>query len=149
MEINIPIEAFIPHYYIPDEQEKINVYQKLAGSEDEAILAEFEEDLVEEYGELPEQVQNLFRVLRLKMACRRAGVLRVKAEVVGTKTDIVLSLAKRVKAEHLIPMLARNAKWKVSGQSVRIHQADLGKDWFSALKGDIEVMKVKKKKGKG
>ena len=140
VEINIPIEAFVPSYYIPDEQEKISIYQKLAGSEDEAILKEFEEDLIEEYGEMPAQVKNLFRVLRLKMVCRRAGITRVKAE----GKDIVLSLAARVKAENIIPMLQANPKWKVSGQNVRISIKDLGEDWFEGLKGDVGKIKNKK-----
>jgi transcription-repair coupling factor (superfamily II helicase) len=146
VEINLPIEAFIPGYYIPDEQEKINVYQKLAGSEDEAILAEFEQDLTEEYGEMPIQVLNLFKVLRLKMSCRRAGITRVKAEVSGKRLDIVLSLAKRVTAEHLLPMLAKNPKWKVSGETLRTDQSNLGEDWFGNLKDNIEVIGVKKVK---
>jgi len=144
VEINLPIEAFIPGYYIPDAEEKINIYQKLAGSEDESILAEFENDLLEEFGEMPDQVKNLFQVLRLKMACRRAGVVRMKSEVKGASSDIVLTLAARVKAEHIIPMLAKNAKWRVSGQTLRIPQKDLGENWFTKLKEDIEAIKVKK-----
>ncbi len=144
VEINLPVEAYIPGFYIPDEQEKINVYQKLAGSQDEAILAEFEADLKEEYGELPDQVRNLFRVLRFKLACRKAGVTRVKAEIKGLKNDIVFTLAERVKAEHIIPLLAKNSKWKVSGQTLRIDQKDLGEDWFATLKENVETIKVKK-----
>ena len=78
------------------------------------------------------------------MAARRAGVTRVKAEIKGAKTDIVLALAERVKAEHIIPMLAKNPKWKVSGQTLRIDQADLGAGWFVKLKEDVESIKVKK-----
>ncbi|MDP7069607.1 MAG: helicase-related protein, partial [Candidatus Peribacteraceae bacterium] len=80
VEILLPVQAMLPSYYIPDEQERISVYQKLAGSEDEAILKEFEQDLIDEYGNLPDNVQNLFAVLHLKIACRRGGVLRVKSE---------------------------------------------------------------------
>ncbi|HLC76425.1 MAG TPA: transcription-repair coupling factor [Candidatus Peribacterales bacterium] len=144
IEINLPVEAYIPGFYIPDEQEKINVYQKLAGSEDESILAEFEQDLLEEYGEMPKQVISLFHILRFKMVCRRAGVTRVKAEVKGKSNEIVLTIAARVQAEHIIPMLAKNPKWKVSGQTLRIDQKDLGEDWFMGLKADVEAMKVKR-----
>jgi transcription-repair coupling factor (superfamily II helicase) len=170
IEINLPIEAYIPSFYIPDEQEKINAYQKLAGSEDEEILAEFEEDLLEEFGEMPRQVIDLFRILQFKMTCRRAGVTRVKAEISGKRTEIVLSLAARVTAKHLLPMLAKNAKWKISGSTLRIDQADLGglanrssaltetnKDdelsntktnqrsegWFEGLRKDVEAIQTK------
>src|SRR3990167_4929769 len=99
VEIQLPVKALIPPYYIPDEQEKISVYQKLASSENEEILQEFENDLKEEYGELPNEVENLFSILRLKLVARRAGVQRIKMEDVSkTQRDIVLSLAARVTA---------------------------------------------------
>ena len=47
VEILLPVSAMLPNYYIPDEQERISVYQKLAGSEDEKILKEFEQDLLD------------------------------------------------------------------------------------------------------
>ncbi|MFA7682372.1 MAG: TRCF domain-containing protein, partial [Candidatus Peribacteraceae bacterium] len=122
VEILLPVEAMIPTFYIPDEQEKISVYQKLAGSEDEAILKEFEEDLLDEYGPPPQPVQNLFEVLRLKIACRRSGVVRVKEESGSQKgdTEIVLALSARVTAKEIMQLLAVNHHWRVSGSTLRI-----------------------------
>lgn len=148
VEINLPVEAFIPSFFVPDEQEKISVYQKLAGSQEEEILKEFEEDLAEEYGSLPRQVENLFRVLRLKMACRRAGVLRVKAEGKKEKVDIVLMLAPHVTAKQIVPMLSKNDKWKISGSTLKISQMDLGERWLEGLKRDVELLAPKKKQKK-
>ena len=149
VEILLPVEGFIPSYYVPDEQEKIAVYQKLAGSDTEEILKEFEDDLTEEYGEPPRQVENLFRILRLKMSCRRAGVQRIKAEIHSSKTYIILTLAARVTAKHIIPMISKNPKWKISGSTLKIDKEDLGDQWFKMLKDDIErivTRKMKKKK---
>ena len=146
-EINLPIEAYIPNFYIPDEQEKISVYQKLAGSYSEEILKEFEEDLEEEFGTPPKQVGGLFRILRLKMVCRKAGVMRIKMEggKVGSQ-EVVVTLHPRVTAKHIVPLLAKNDKWKVVGSSLRIKKDDLGESWFAALKKDMEVLVGKKQK---
>ena len=128
MEILLPVEALIPSFYIPDSDEKISVYQKLAGSEDEQTLAEFEQDLVEEYGELPQPVRSLFEVLRLKLACRRAGVVRVKAEDRGrTARDIVLTLSSRVQATDIFRLLQVNSHWKISSNTLRIPEEELSK----------------------
>jgi transcription-repair coupling factor (superfamily II helicase) len=121
VEIQVPLEAFIPSFYIPDEKERISVYQKLAASEDEEILSEFEADLREEYGEPPEQVQNLFHVLRLKMACRRAGVQRVKVE----QHEIVLTLTPRVTAKEIMQLLETHGDWKISGSTLRVPESAL------------------------
>lgn len=156
VEILLPVEALIPSFYIPDSDEKISVYQKLAGSEDEAMLAEFEQDLLDEYGELPRQVQNLFSVLRLKLACRKAGVLRVKAEDRGRNgRDVVLSLSPRVEAMDIMRLLQANPHWKISSNTLRIDQVELEKraggvhilpELTEAVKRLIRAPKEKQKK---
>ncbi len=150
VEIQLPLEAFIPSFYITESEEKISVYQKLAGSEDETILGEFEQDLREEYGEPPAQVQNLFAILRLKMACRRGGVVRLKAEDTGRKeTEIVLTLAPFVTAKEIMQLLSVNSQWKISGSTLRINQSALlakDKDWVAELRMEVEALAKKKEK---
>lgn len=159
VEILLPVEALLPTFYIPDSDEKISVYQKLAGSTDEATLAEFETDLREEYGELPKQVQNLFAVLRLKLACRKAGVLRVKSEDrTRTAKDIVLTLHSRVEAMDIMRLLQVNPQWKISSNTIRIAEEEITKgsengEWLDRLTEDIKRLiktpKEKKQKAVG
>ena len=131
VEIQLPVEALIPSFYITDTEEKISVYQKLSGSEEESILKEFEADLRDEYGEPPKQVMRLFDLLRLKMACRRAGVIRVKAEDSGSiktpKNEIVLTLRPRVQAMDIMRILQVNPQWRISGNTLRIAEAEIEK----------------------
>jgi transcription-repair coupling factor (superfamily II helicase) len=152
VEILLPFQALIPTYYIPDEQEKISVYQKLAGSEDEAILKEFEQDLGEEYGKLPKEVQNLFAVLRLKMVCRRAGVTRVKVEESGQgRKEVVLTLSPRVTAQEIMQLLRVNPQWRITGSMLRLDEEGIiragGKNdvqWMAVLAKQVEALQTKK-----
>lgn len=154
VEILLPVEALLPSYYIPDSGEKISVYQKLASSESDEMLSEFETDLREEYGELPRQVKNLFSVLRLKLACRQAGVVRVKAEDRNrTERDIVLTLSPRVTAAEIMQLLRVNSQWKISSNTLRISESELeraagSKEYLRELTEEIAALKkVKKEKG--
>ncbi len=153
IEIILPFEALIPSFYIPDEQEKISVYQKLAGSEDEAMLADFGEDLREEYGPLPKQAESLLSVIRLKMACRRAGVVRIKMDTVSAaKRDIVVSLAPRVTATEIMQLLHICPQWRIVGTTLRISESDLKKaaqtdEWLPELTVQISSL-IQKKKSK-
>ncbi|MEK7591050.1 MAG: transcription-repair coupling factor [Patescibacteria group bacterium] len=150
VEIQLPVEALIPAYYIPDEQEKISVYQKLASSENEDILQEFENDLHEEYGELPREAQNLFAILRLKLAARRSGVQRIKMEELSkTHRDIVLTLAPRVTAKEIMQLLAKETQWRITGSALRIDEEELmkrspGGDFVSRLTEEISLLEKKK-----
>jgi transcription-repair coupling factor (superfamily II helicase) len=146
VEILLPVEALLPSFYIPDSGEKISVYQKLAGCESEQILAEFEADLRDEYGEPPQPVQSLFQVLRLKLACRKAGVLRVKAEDRGKSArDILVTLSPRVGAMDIMRLLQLNPQWKISSSTLRIAEEEIVKraadgDWLRELTDEIAVL---------
>ncbi len=154
IEIILPFEALIPSFYIPEEQEKIGIYQKLAGAEDEAILAEFENDLLEEYGKLPQQVIHLLNIIRLKMACRRSGVTRVKSDEVSKgKREVVLTLNPRVTAAEIMQLLQVNPQWRISSQTLRINEADLirkagTKDYLPELTVEIAALQKKSQKEK-
>ncbi len=159
VEILLPIEALLPSFYIPDTGEKISVYQKLASCESEDILAEFETDLREEYGEPPQQVQNLFQVLRLKLACRRAGVIRVKAEDLSTgknqepKRDILLTVSPRVTAAEIMKLLQQVPQWRISSSTLRIPEGELKKmagspHWLPELTRQMGFLVKEGKKAK-
>lgn len=155
VEIQLPIEAMLPSYYIPNEQEKISVYQKLAGSEDETILQEFADDLRDEFGEPPRPVQNLFAILRLKLACRRSGVIRVKTESVSPTRDekeVVLTLGSHVTAQEIMQLLNLNSQWRITGSMLRLREDRLKHgpgqndvEWLSNLTKEIEALQKKKK----
>lgn len=147
VEVLLPVEAMIPSFYVTDEQERISVYQKLAGSEDEAILKEFEEDLKDEYGEPPTPVKNLLAVLRLKMACRRAGVIRIKMEHEAKQDFVVLALAGRVTAKEIMGLLKVNPQWKISGTNLSLPFAELAKKagdeeskWMAELAKEVAIL---------
>lgn len=151
VEILLPVEAMIPTYYIPDEQEKISVYQKLAGSEDEEILAEFEDDLRQEFGELPKQVASLLTILRLKLACRRAGVVRVKMEEEAKRKDIVLTLGSKVTPKEIMQLLQISSQWKIGGSHLKIAFDEIvrssgteDKQWLSELTRHVSALQAKK-----
>ncbi len=152
IEIILPFEALLPSFYIPDEQEKIGAYQKLAGAEDEAILSEFETDLREEYGPLPKQALGLLQIIRLKMACRRAGVVRIKMDNVSAKQrDIVVNLSPRVTAEEIMQMLKICPQWRISGATLRLSEDVMvklagGPEWLDELTRHISALVKKKAK---
>ena len=65
-ELTLDLDAYIPEPYIEDEQQKIDMYkhfQALRTSED---MSDLKEELIDRFGDYPEQVDNLFIVSSLK-----------------------------------------------------------------------------------
>lgn len=145
--IEIPLPAYIPDEYIVSSKEKISVYQKLAAVDDGEYLTELRSELIEDYGRMPEEVSNLFRVLELKMLAKKAGIVNVKAENLHSEADrqIILYMSDRVKPENIMSLLESNGKWIISGTKLKISFKDLGISWVEELKKSLVALGKKMK----
>jgi transcription-repair coupling factor (superfamily II helicase) len=74
IKIELPVDAHLPHEYIPGERLRLEAYKKLAAVVDEAAVVEIEAELRDRYGAPPEPVLNLFEVARLRTVARSAGI---------------------------------------------------------------------------
>ncbi|MFW7414489.1 transcription-repair coupling factor [Demequina sp. SO4-18] len=80
MTLDLPIDAHLPTEYIEHERLRLEAYRKIADATDESALAAIEEELRDRYGNLPEPVENLFAVARLRIEVREAGITDVVAQ---------------------------------------------------------------------
>ena len=67
------LAAAIPPRYIGGERLRIAAYRKLASLESEAALEDFRAELVDRFGKLPAETENLLEVTRLKILAALAG----------------------------------------------------------------------------
>jgi transcription-repair coupling factor (superfamily II helicase) len=74
IKIELPVDAHLPHDYVPGERLRLEMYKKLAAVVDEQQLAEIEAELTDRYGSPPEPVRNLLEVARLRTVARQAGI---------------------------------------------------------------------------
>ena len=77
IKVDLPVDANLPVDYLPGERLRLEAYRALAGaSTDEAVDA-VRGELLDRYGPLPPQVENLLAVARFKVVCRRYGITEV------------------------------------------------------------------------
>lgn len=145
VSIELPVTAFIPDGYIVNAKDKINAYQKLSSADNKEYLHDLYEEMVQEYGKMPREVHNLFRVLELKIEAKKSGLSNVKAENLhmAQGKQIVLTMSKKVRPENIMKLLEYNPKWLISGTKLKINIEELGLHWFDALKEN--VMKLQQK----
>jgi transcription-repair coupling factor (superfamily II helicase) len=88
--INLGLPVLIPENYVSDLPVRLGLYRRIGGlandAESEALAAE----LVDRFGKLPAEVENLLETVALKRACREAGVEKLDAGPKG----MVLSFRK-------------------------------------------------------
>lgn len=73
-EISLKIDAYIPEEYIKDEKQKIDIYKLFQAIESEDDIIELQDELIDRYGNYPEEVENLFIVSKLRFYGRNERV---------------------------------------------------------------------------
>jgi len=73
-QLNLGLNIRIPAEYIPEENQRLRMYKRVAGVETETQLADVEAELQDRYGPAPPAVCNLLDYASLKLLCARVGV---------------------------------------------------------------------------
>ena len=78
-QINIGTSVLIPEGYVSDLDVRLGLYRRLARLEDRKEIDSYAAELIDRFGPLPKEVNNLLRIVTIKQFCRHAGVERVEA----------------------------------------------------------------------
>ena len=98
IQLELKVSAYIPDEYISNQSQKIEVYQDIANIEDETQISEIVDELIDRYGEMPNEIYNLLEVARIKCYSRFVGInsIQQKEEKVVLKFDDATSLSSDV-----------------------------------------------------
>lgn len=74
-EVNIDtdLELMLPDYYVSSTEERLSLYQKLADIDNEKDLLNFENELKDRFGDLPNEAVNLLKSVELKWLAAEIG----------------------------------------------------------------------------
>ena len=86
-QLNLGIDLRIPSFYIAEENQRLRMYKRAAGVENESALEDVRKELEDRYGAPPAPVRHLLAASALKLLCERVGVLAAdrKRDVVTVK----------------------------------------------------------------
>ncbi|HEV2889221.1 MAG TPA: transcription-repair coupling factor [Frankiaceae bacterium] len=80
VKVNLPVDAALPHSYVPEERLRIQAYGRIAAAHDDDALTQVREELADRYGPLPAQVENLMAVARFRNKVRHHGITEVSVQ---------------------------------------------------------------------
>lgn len=75
--VDCDIDAYIPVNYIKNEYQKLDVYKRISGIENEEEYMDMQDELMDRFGDIPKPVDNLLRVAVLKALAHQADVTEV------------------------------------------------------------------------
>ncbi|SES22925.1 transcription-repair coupling factor (superfamily II helicase) [Gracilibacillus ureilyticus] len=74
VELDLKVDAYIPDEYIKDEKQKIDMYKRFQAILSQEDIHDLRDELIDRFGDYPEQVENLFHVTTLKMMAKKERV---------------------------------------------------------------------------
>ncbi|NCC02588.1 MAG: transcription-repair coupling factor [Proteobacteria bacterium] len=103
-QINIGLSVMIPETYVADANVRMGLYRRLAEGSEEQDTDSIAAEMLDRFGPLPEEVENLLQTVNIKLLCKKAGIAKLdvgpKGAVIGFYQD---SFAH---PERLIPWIA-------------------------------------------
>jgi transcription-repair coupling factor (superfamily II helicase) len=107
-QLNLGISLRVDDTYIPEENQRLRMYKRIAGAQDEATIADVRAELEDRYGALPESVHHLLNASILRLTCERLGV----AQVDRKRDQLHLRFTDKalIDPTRLMQLVAKNAK---------------------------------------
>jgi transcription-repair coupling factor (superfamily II helicase) len=104
VRVELPVDARLPHEYVPSERLRLEAYRRLSEAADEAAVEEVREELLDRYGAPPAEVENLLEVARYRAHARSAGLREVTLQGNHVRFGPVkLADSQRVRLQRLYP----------------------------------------------
>ncbi|MDB5684906.1 MAG: transcription-repair coupling factor [Sphingomonas bacterium] len=78
-QITVDAPILIPEAYVPDLDLRMGLYRRMNELEDGGAIEAFAAEMIDRFGKLPEETQNLLTVIQIKLNCRKARVAKLDA----------------------------------------------------------------------
>jgi transcription-repair coupling factor (superfamily II helicase) len=73
-DISVPVAGAVPPAWIPSQEERLEVYRRIAAVASPREIGEIEAELADRFGELPPRAKRLLQLGELRIRCRRCGI---------------------------------------------------------------------------
>jgi len=104
IKVDLPVDAHLPHGYIPGERLRLEAYRALASAHDDAAVDAVRAELLDRYGAFPTPVQNLLAVARLRALARSYGVTEVSLQGSAVRfSPVLLRESQELRMHRLYP----------------------------------------------
>jgi transcription-repair coupling factor (superfamily II helicase) len=102
-EINVNLSSYFSEEYIPDIDQRLLLYKRLAGAGDLRELSDIKDEMIDRYGDVPEEAQNILLKIMLKIMAVKAGIKRL--DILGQQILINFSERHQKNPQGIISMI--------------------------------------------
>ena len=85
-QISVEAPILIPESYVPDLDLRMGLYRRLGELDDRQGVEAFAAELIDRFGKLPQETQNLLQIVEAKINCKKACIAKLD---VGAKGAVI------------------------------------------------------------
>jgi transcription-repair coupling factor (superfamily II helicase) len=130
-QVNLGIAVLIPENYVEDLNLRMSLYRRISDLENDEDSDALTAEMIDRFGPLPDEVDALLKVMKIKRLCRRAHVAKVDA---GPKGVVLTMRHEDIKD----PSVVMNSITQNSGWRLRPDQTILVRGNFDTPKARVQ-----------
>ena len=88
-DVNLGVPALLPEDYCPDVHERLSLYKRFAGTHDFSELMGLREELVDRFGDLPDQAKSFYETHRLRLEMTGFGIKKIDASPTSIQIQFI------------------------------------------------------------
>ncbi len=123
--VDLSVDGYIPSNYIENEEQKIEIYKKIAATSSKEDIFDITEEIIDRFGTPPKQVNNLLKISYIKSLCKKLNIKSITQ--IGNTVNIELNLNSDLNSSligFLIDNFKDNIKFDVSKEPIIKYRLD-------------------------
>ncbi len=141
VDIDLPVEAYLPEDYVPDLRHKIDLYRRIAKINDASHIDEIREELLDRFGPLPDATKRMLELAELRLDAAAWQI----AAITSDARFIVLHYTNRRQIEHLakscsIPIrIVDNQRAYIPTKAYDMNVDAVGTSWLQLARAALHI----------
>ena len=136
-QVSAPVEGFLPEEYVPEVNQRLALYKRLAGAADVDSLGDIRAELTDRFGPPPAEVEQLLDVVGLRLAARRLGVEKV--EIGDARAILTFAASTPVQPAHLLTAI-RNSKGRLKMKRDFVLEAVIARGAWPRVRDSVRAV---------
>lgn len=87
LQIDLDVTSYIPDEYIPDADQKIEIYQNIALCQKEEDIQNIIDEIIDRFGNMTPEVENLIAIARIKYLAKQLKISKIASK----KTAVIFT----------------------------------------------------------
>lgn len=136
VQIDINVSSYIPDSFTNNYNQKIEIYQNIALCRNEDDIRNVIDEIIDRYGVIPDEIENLLEVSRIKNTCREKGIEKIAQK----ENEIKFYINNKFNIDAIQKVLAKYTNQvRISKMNPNVITYKLKKDIIKEIKEFLEV----------